>query len=73
MILTGVKAVTLYDPKPASWHDLSSQFYLKESSVGKSRVEESIHHLAELNKYVDVSHYRGELTDEFITSFQVIK
>eukprot|EP01027_Heterolobosea_sp_BB2_P001334 GEZU01002038.1.p1 GENE.GEZU01002038.1~~GEZU01002038.1.p1 ORF type:complete len:1006 (+),score=425.20 GEZU01002038.1:121-3138(+) len=72
VILTGVKHVTLYDPKPVSWNDFSSQFYLKESSLGKNRVAESISQLKELNKYVEVVQHTGELTNDFITSFNVV-
>ena len=50
--LLGVKSVTLYDPKPTEFLDLSSQFFLTENDIGKPRAEVSAPKLAELNPYV---------------------
>ena len=54
VILSGVKSVGLLDPGKVEIADLGSQFYLKESDVGKPRDECSVAQLAELNKYVNV-------------------
>ncbi|OPJ68623.1 hypothetical protein AV530_008610 [Patagioenas fasciata monilis] len=54
LVLGGVKAVTLHDPHPATWADLSSQFYLRESDVGRNRAEATLPRVAELNTYVGV-------------------
>lgn len=72
VILAGVKSVTLHDQQNCSLADLSSQFYLSESSVGKNRAEESCNHLAELNQYVPTTAYTGELDDEFLKKFSVV-
>ena len=41
--LAGPASVTIYDPNPVSWGDLSSNFYCREEDVGKiSRAEASI-------------------------------
>ncbi|XP_006004027.1 ubiquitin-like modifier-activating enzyme 1 [Latimeria chalumnae] len=72
IILGGVKSVTIHDQGAAEWLDLSSQFYLREEDLGKNRAEISQLRLAELNTYVPVSAYTGELTDEYILQFQVI-
>ncbi|XP_043830175.1 ubiquitin-like modifier-activating enzyme 1 [Dromiciops gliroides] len=72
IILGGVKAVTLHDQGTAQWADLSSQFYLQEEDVGKNRAEASQPHLAELNTYVPVGAYTGPLTEDFLSSFQVV-
>ena len=56
LILAGPKSVTLYDPTPVTWGDLSSNFYCREDHVGKtSRAEASFTKLQELNPYVKVS------------------
>ena len=55
LILAGPASVTIYDPHPVQWGDLSSNFYCKESNVGKvSRAEASLAKLQELNPYVKV-------------------
>ena len=56
LILAGPRSVTLYDPNPVTWGDLSSNFYCREEHVGKvSRAEASFEKLQELNPYVKVS------------------
>jgi ubiquitin-activating enzyme E1 len=55
LILAGPKSVTLYDPTPVQWGDLSSNFYCREEHVGKvSRANASFDKLQELNPYVKV-------------------
>src|SRR3989304_1063892 len=54
-ILSGFKSVTLHDLKKVSMNDLSSQYYLSESDIGKNRVECCVEKLAELNPYVQVT------------------
>jgi ubiquitin-activating enzyme E1 len=55
IILMGVKSVTLYDPNPAEFVDLSAQFYLGPLDVGKPRATTCAEKLAALNQYVRVS------------------
>ena len=56
LILAGPHSVTLYDPHPVQWGDLSSNFYLSEKDVGAkiSRAQASFTKLQELNPYVKV-------------------
>ncbi|KAL0482023.1 ubiquitin-activating enzyme E1 [Acrasis kona] len=72
VILTGVKSVTIHDDKQVSFADLSSQFYLSEKDVGKNRAEVSVTQLKELNSYVPVKTLSGELTDDILTSHNVV-
>jgi len=72
VILTGVKSVTLYDPEPVSHMDLSAQFFLSETDIGKPRDRSCVSKLAELNSYVAVSVHEGQLTEEAITKFKVV-
>ncbi|KYK59070.1 hypothetical protein DCS_00197 [Drechmeria coniospora] len=53
--LAGVKSLTLYDPAPARIADLSSQFFLSPSDVGKPRDEVTAPRVAELNAYTPVN------------------
>ncbi|NXV79056.1 UBA7 enzyme, partial [Atlantisia rogersi] len=48
------------------------QFLLRESDVGRNRAEASQQALAELNPWVDVEAHTGELSEAFLTSFQVV-
>jgi len=72
-MLGGVRSVTLHDTIATSWNDLSSQFYLKKSHIGENRALVSHQQLSELNPYVRVDTYTGELTTEFLKgNFQVV-
>ncbi|CAK1580668.1 unnamed protein product [Parnassius mnemosyne] len=72
VILGGVKSVTLHDDRVCTIADLSSQFYLSESSVGQNRALASCEQLAELNHYVPTTAYTGPLTEEFLQKFRVV-
>lgn len=52
--LMGVKSVTLFDPQPTEWRDLSAQFYLGPEDIGAPRAARSLAKLASLNAYVPV-------------------
>lgn len=72
VILAGVKSVTLHDVNSCSIKDLSSQFYLTESSIGQNRAVASCEHLSELNQYVPTTAFTGQLDEEFCKKFRVI-
>jgi ubiquitin-activating enzyme E1 len=72
VILSGVKSVCLHDNTPATWSDLSSNFYIEESDLGKSRAEICTPKLAELNPYVRTSILSGEFTKEKVLPFKVV-
>lgn len=71
VILAGVKAVTLHDTGNVELWDLSAQFYLTQSDVGKNRALACLDKLKELNVAVDVSTHVTELTTDFLANFQV--
>lgn len=71
IVLAGVKSVTLHDNTPAALADLSAQFYLTERDVGQPRAQVSAKKLAELNPYVHVTHYAGELSEDYLKQFRV--
>eukprot|EP01027_Heterolobosea_sp_BB2_P016112 GEZU01022976.1.p1 GENE.GEZU01022976.1~~GEZU01022976.1.p1 ORF type:complete len:864 (+),score=253.78 GEZU01022976.1:81-2672(+) len=72
LILMGVNSVTLHDDNNVEWRDLSSQFYFKESSVGKNRVKECIAELSSLNEFVKVLEHSGDLSEDFLKQFKVV-
>ena len=56
VILAGVKAVTLFDPTPATWYDVGGSPYVAPGHVGAAtRADACAKALAELNPYVAVS------------------
>lgn len=71
MILAGVKAVVLHDTTECQLQDLSAQFYLIESDVGSNRAVACQEKLQELNTSVAVSASSAELSESFLTQFQV--
>jgi len=71
IILAGVKSVTIHDKHDTSFHDLSTQFYLKESDISKNRAKCSLVSLSELNSYVPIDLYDGELSEDILRKFQV--
>ncbi|KDR20513.1 Ubiquitin-like modifier-activating enzyme 1 [Zootermopsis nevadensis] len=72
VILGGVKSVTLHDEAVCKVADLTSQFYLTESDIGKNRAEACLTQLSELNMYVPTKAYNGQLTDDFLKQFRVV-
>jgi ubiquitin-activating enzyme E1 len=45
---------------------------LRQEDVGKNKAEVTCPRLAELNGYVPVSVHQGELSDDFVSKFQVV-
>lgn len=73
MILAGPKQVTIYDQEVVQHCDLGSNFYLTEVDIGsKTRAEASLQRLTELNEYVEVNHYNGEVTTDYLAQFDVV-
>jgi ubiquitin-activating enzyme E1 len=72
LILYGFKAVTIHDTQPATILDLSSQFYLSESDIGKNRALASVDKLAELNHSVSVTASSQPITPEFLSKFNTV-
>uniref|UniRef100_A0A2S2NJW1 E1 ubiquitin-activating enzyme n=1 Tax=Schizaphis graminum TaxID=13262 RepID=A0A2S2NJW1_SCHGA len=72
VILGGVKSVTLHDSVVCTYSDLSSQFYLSESDIGKNRAEISCPKLGELNSYVPVKAYTGILSESYLKQFKIV-
>lgn len=54
LILAGPRSVTLYDPSPVTWGDLSSNFYCNPAHVGTTSRANASFRLQELNPYVKV-------------------
>ncbi|GIY15386.1 ubiquitin-like modifier-activating enzyme 1 [Caerostris darwini] len=72
IILGGVKSVTLHDVGDCEIKDLSSQYYLTKTDIGKNRAQVSVQHLIELNSYVSVHAHNEALSEDFLRKFKVI-
>ena len=72
VVLGGVKSVTLHDNQPVAIADLGSQFFLREADIGKPRAAVTQPRLAELNNYVPVDVYAGELTPEALAQYGIV-
>ncbi|KAG0150261.1 hypothetical protein CROQUDRAFT_130822 [Cronartium quercuum f. sp. fusiforme G11] len=70
--LAGVKSVTIHDPDLTKKTDLGTQFFLRETDIGKARDTSTQPRLAELNSYVPVRVLEGELTLDRLKAFQVV-
>jgi len=71
--LAGVKAVVLHDTAETQLQDLSAQFYLTEADVGTNRAAACRDKLQELNTAVAVSSSSAQLTEQYISQFQVCR
>lgn len=71
--MAGPKAVTIQDTTKVTKADLGANFYCRDQHVGKvTRGEASIEQLKELNGYVEVENYSGEINNDFIKNFDVV-
>ena len=71
VILAGVKAVTLHDAETVQLPDLGAQFYLAEGDVGSNRAQACQAKLQELNTAVAVSASSDELSETFLSRYNV--
>ena len=71
IILSGVKEVKILDQNITQIEDLGSNFFLSEENLGKPRDISCLLKLKELNSYVNVDIFRGNL-EENINIFDVI-
>jgi len=72
LVLAGIKELTLYDPVRVEKYDLASHFYCTEADVGKTRSHVSAEHLADLNPYVKVDVYDGDIEERMIANFTLV-
>nr|XP_003409697.1 ubiquitin-like modifier-activating enzyme 7 isoform X1 [Loxodonta africana] len=72
LVLMGVGSLTLHDPHPTCWSDLTAQFFLSEEDLGKSRAEASQKPVSQLNGAVQVCVHTGAITEDLLLDFQVV-
>lgn len=72
VILAGLKSITLHDRADVTPRDLGSQFYLSDADIGRNRAEACRDQLQELNTAVPVMASAADLTDAFLSSYQVV-
>ena len=71
IVLSGVKEVKIFDNKKTSITDLGSNFFLLKENIGNPRDISCLNKLKELNTYVNVDIFRGNL-EEKINNFDVV-
>jgi len=72
LVLGGVKSVMLQDDTVATYKDLSSQFFLRESDLGKNRAEASLPRVIELNDYVTTKCTTEAINTDLVSKFTVV-
>eukprot|EP01117_Protostelium_nocturnum_P006366 TRINITY_DN229_c0_g1_i6.p1 TRINITY_DN229_c0_g1~~TRINITY_DN229_c0_g1_i6.p1 ORF type:complete len:999 (+),score=206.40 TRINITY_DN229_c0_g1_i6:190-3186(+) len=74
LVLMGLKSVIIHDDGLADLMDLSTQFLLSTSDVGKPRALASLPKLSQYNHllYVDVGVHCGPLDANFVSGFTVV-
>uniref|UniRef100_A0A670JJE7 Ubiquitin-like modifier-activating enzyme 6 n=1 Tax=Podarcis muralis TaxID=64176 RepID=A0A670JJE7_PODMU len=78
IVLAGIKALTIHDTKQCKTWDLGTNFFVREDDVLnlRNRCEASLHHIAELNPYVQVMSSTtplNEVTDiSFLRQYQCV-
>uniref|UniRef100_A0A670JGU1 Ubiquitin-like modifier-activating enzyme 6 n=1 Tax=Podarcis muralis TaxID=64176 RepID=A0A670JGU1_PODMU len=78
IVLAGIKALTIHDTKQCKTWDLGTNFFVREDDVLnlRNRGEASLHHIAELNPYVQVMSSTtplNEVTDiSFLRQYQCV-
>ena len=72
--LAGVRTLTLNDIKPASWLDLSTNFYIGAKDIGVNRADVCIKQISELNpnvKYQVTHEDLGKVDLSYFDQFKV--
>lgn len=64
IVLAGVKELVIHDASLVTVSDIGTQFFVRESDVGKNRAEVTLPRLSELNPYVTVKVLSGSLDGE---------
>lgn len=72
IVLGGVKSLTIHDTTAVTQDDLATQFFLRESDLGKNRATCTQTLLAELNTYVPVLERTTALTTSDLAAYQVV-
>jgi len=71
IILSGVKEVKIVDENICEINDLGNNFCLSEKNIGEKRDESCLKKLRELNSYVNVELFKGNLIED-IQNFDAI-
>ncbi|XP_064619138.1 ubiquitin-like modifier-activating enzyme 6 [Lineus longissimus] len=78
IVLAGIKNLVIQDSSPATYHDLGTQFFLKEEDVKNktNRADASCAKIAELNPYVSVKTLTSPLSEssslDYMKEFQCV-
>ncbi|XP_063314807.1 ubiquitin-like modifier-activating enzyme 6 [Pelobates fuscus] len=71
IVLAGIKALTIHDTRTCETWDLGTNFFIKEKDVKnqRNRADACLHHVAELNPYVQVTSSTMPLDESSSLSF----
>jgi len=72
LALMGVKKLTIHDTEAVRIRDLSANFFLTESDVGRNRAQAVRAKLQELNGRCELTVLEGPVTDAVVTQFRII-
>lgn len=75
IVLSGVKSVTLLDPKNVEDKDFCSQFFIPRSALGMNRAEASLARVQALNPMVEILTDTTSVTEkgaDFFMNFDVV-
>ncbi|GAW83634.1 ubiquitin-activating enzyme E1 [Plasmodium gonderi] len=74
LILSGPKSVCIYDNDICEVGDIGVNFYINEEDVVNKipRSDAVLQKLQELNNYVHIYNYKGNINKEFLESFDVV-
>ncbi|SBS98378.1 ubiquitin-activating enzyme E1, putative (Uba1) [Plasmodium ovale curtisi] len=74
LILSGPRSVCIYDNEPCEIADVGVNFYINEDHVEKKicRSDAVIKNLQELNSYVHIYNYKGDIEQGILENFDVV-
>jgi len=72
-ILAGPQALVICDEGVVEHRDLGSNFYLQKDHVGtRTRADACLEKFKELNSYVHVEIYKGQITTDILKNFNLL-
>jgi len=72
LILMGITKITICDKGTVQWSDLSSNFFLGPTDIGRNRAEAVLQKLRELNEECEVEIFAGDLSEDLIARHGVV-
>jgi len=70
--LLGARSVTIADDEPVQIADLGTNYWFKESDIGKARAHVCLEELSKLNPFTDVTRHEGAISSGDLVRFGVV-